>query len=85
MEFIGLRNADATVSIGDRIVDKNIVTCNVNSDDVFVAIHPAKFFVTFRSTAANASIFYIQAKYSTKPIGKSFVNERQCSDKGQSV
>ena len=76
---------EASITIGTKIVSAELVTCKVEAGDVFVAIHPNKFFVTFKSTASNASVFFMQAKYSPKPIGKAFVNERQCSDKGVSV
>jgi len=85
LEIISLTNVDASVSIGKRIVSSELILCKAQAGDTFVAIHPNKFFVSFKSTASNASVFFIQSKYSPKSIGKRFVNEERCSDQGASV
>jgi len=85
LEIISLTNAEASVSIGNRIVSEKLIHCGAVAGDVLVAIHPNKFFVSFKSTDSNNSVFFSQSKYSPKPIGKRFMNEGRCDDKGASV
>jgi hypothetical protein len=56
------------VSIGTSQFDR-VVTCAVGPDDVIVAIHPNKFFITAESTNSVGSTFFLDMKYETSPTG----------------
>ena len=63
----------------------DVITCTAGPDDVIVAIHPNKFFITAESTNSVGATFFLDVMYSIEPTGKLCNNANICSDGGASM
>jgi hypothetical protein len=84
LSVISMSRVNLIVSIGTSHYN-SVVTCTVGPDDVIVAVHPNKFFITAESTNSVGSTFFLEMMYATTPTGAFYNNARACSDGGLSV
>ena len=78
--FTQIRKVQTFISIKSRIDDKDVI-CGVSEGDTFVFRHPDKMYLSFISQQTDAK-FYVNSYYSNKLTKYSYVNEKNCSDKG---
>ena len=85
VKVITLEQAKVTLAIADSLQSQQVITCDMQPNEIYAAKLPSSVFLSFRSKDSDTGRFFFQTSFSAENTETNLANKRRCSDQGLSV